>query len=146
MQFGRQGTYLMPEGDLSSSKSKGAAAFTLLCPTTFTIERPVRCLDRCETSFAPEQQLSANTGNEKPNIFNSDITVCQIFTVNPLLFELSRLSKDQSSSDSMGFFLYMTRKMPTHLCGNFRTKSVSCMHLKGMACLLTPLQGPSTSA
>lgn len=137
----------MIEGELSSSKSEVAAAFTLLSPTPSTTELPVRCLNCCETSFAPEQQLSSNTGNENLNIFNYDITVCPIFTVNPLLFELSRLSKDQSSNDSIGFFfLNRSRKMPTHLCGNFRTKSVSCMHLKGMACLLTPLQGPSTSA
>lgn len=94
----------MPEGDWSSSKSKAAAAFTLLSPTPSTTELPVRCLDCCETSSAPEQQLSANTGNENLNIFNYDITVCQIFTVNPLLFEPSRLSKDQPSSDSMCFF------------------------------------------
>lgn len=137
----------MIEGELSSSKSEVAAAFTLLSPTPSTTELPVRCLNCCETSFAPEQQLSSNTGTENLNIFNYDITVCPIFTVNPLLFELSRLSKDQSSNDSIGFFfLNRSRKMPTHLCGNFRTKSVSCMHLKGMACLLTPLQGPSTSA
>lgn len=137
----------MIEGELSSSKSEVAAAFTLLSPTPSTTELPVRCLNCCDTSFAPEQQLSSNTGTENLNIFNYDITVCPIFTVNPLLFELSRLSKDQSSNDSIVFFfLNRSRKMPTHLCGNFRTKSVSCMHLKGMACLLTPLQGPSTSA
>lgn len=96
----------MIEGELSSSKSEVAAAFTLLSPTPSTTELPVRCLNCCETSFAPEQQLSSNTGTENLNIFNYDITVCPIFTVNPLLFELSRLSKDQSSNDSIGVFFF----------------------------------------
>lgn len=68
----------MPEGDLSSSKSKAAAAFTLLSPTPSTTEQPVSCLRRCETSFAPEQQPSASTDNENPNMIfkiSYDITM-----------------------------------------------------------------------
>lgn len=34
----------------------------------------------------------------------------------------------------------------THLWGILMTQSVRCMHLKGMDCLLTPVQGPSTRA
>ncbi|MDG2681799.1 PH domain-containing protein [Vibrio parahaemolyticus] len=46
------------------------------------------------------------------------------------------------SAFSQAFRTYFWRA----LCGNLRMKSVSCMHLKGMACLLTRVQGPSTKA
>lgn len=144
----------MPEGDLSSSKSKAAAAFTLLSPTPSTTEQPVSCLRHCETSFAPEQQPSASTDNENPNMMfkiSYDITMISQSAKSLLLifYCLSFLDSASISHQvtAWGDLLHRSRKMPTtRLCGNFRTKSVSCIHLKGMACLLTPLQGPSTSA
>ena len=73
----------MSEGDLNSSKSKAAEYLVqLLLPTPSTPQLPASCLGQCAISFASQQRLSANVGNENLNVFTYDNTACQIFTVH----------------------------------------------------------------